>query len=214
MLEGVLWSIAAIAVVFVSFRVLARIKMFKRLYWDDFFVLLALIFQLVTGILWQTFAANDFYEVLNVFATQFSGPRTPGPSFLAHGRRFFATTIVFVILFNSTLWAIKLSFLIFFKRLFNNVIRHKLFWWPVFGFTVASYLITFGVIDYRCLGRSTLYIVQNCGTKSAVKLHRAFFLVGFFLDVLTDLASKQKIFPYLSLSRPISRYCNGPGSYI
>lgn len=185
MTQGVIWGGWAITVIFVCFRILSRIKIFKRLYWDDFFVLLALALTLASAIIWQAFMAHDMYEVMNVSA----GLELPGPKFLADGRRYSQASLAILILFYSTLWSIKLSFLIFFRRLGKNVRRQKLLWWPVMGFTLASYVVAVAIIQYPCLVKSMFYIIEHCTTDSAIRYQRTSLLCSCILDVLTDLSS-------------------------
>lgn len=179
-----------IAIMFVSFRIWARIKGFKRLYWDDFLVLVAVILHIVTGIVWQTFMAHDMYETMNVL----TGLQLPEPNFLAHGHRYAKSSLASLLLFYSTLWAIKFSFLIFFRRLGRHVRRQRLLWWPIFGFTVTSYLIILGVTPYRCLKGSIPYLVEECASESVLKYNRTIFLCCFIFDVSTDIASKSSFF--------------------
>ena len=181
--------------IFVSFRFWARIKGFKRLYWDDFFVFVAVILHIVTGIVWQTFMAHDMYEMMSVVA----GLQLPGPNFLAHVHRYGKSSLASLLLFYSTLWAIKFSFLVFFRRLGKHVRRQRLLWWPIFGFTVTSYLIILGITPYGCLGGSITHLVEECATESVISSNRKIFLCCFILDVLTDIASKSSFF-LLSLS--------------
>ena len=143
---------------------------------------------LASAIIWQSFMAHDMYEVMNVFA----GLELPGPSFMSDGHAYSSATLAILILFFSTLWSIKFSFLLFFKRLGKNVRRQKLLWWPVAGFTLGSYMIALGIIPYRCFVKSFLYIVENCSTDSATKYRRFSLLLHCILDVLTDFSSWQK----------------------
>lgn len=129
--------------------------------------------------------AHDMYELMNVSA----GLELPGPSFFADGERYSRASLAILILFYSTLWSIKLSFLIFFKRLGKNVLRQKLIWWPVFGFTVASYVVAIGVLQFRCLVNSIFYLIEHCTNDSAIQFQRATLWCNCIFDVLTDLSS-------------------------
>lgn len=194
-----------IAVVLVFLRFYARIKRFKHLCWDDFFAFIAVILSIVNAIIWQTLVVHDMYEVINVLR----GVQMAGPHFFAHLRRFFHSQLVLYIFFNSTLWAIKFSFLIFFKRLGKNVRRQRMLFWPVFAFTVVSYLITVALAANFCLGNSLPYVLRRCGTRSAFKNNRLTLICGFALDVSTDFTSKQSfsLFFHISLCRIQSDIC-------
>jgi hypothetical protein len=179
--QSVVWATWAITVIFVGIRIVDRIKVFKRLYWDDFLVLLALALTLVSAVLWQAFVARDFYRVMNTLAGIELPPR-PGLT-LDTTRRALRGLLVIYILFYSALYSIKFSFLIFFRRLGHNVRRQNLLSWSVWCSTIASYIISIGLIPYQCLANSSSR--GHCGTKPVIR----HLLVSAILDVLTDLAS-------------------------
>lgn len=152
-----------------------------------FFVFIAVVLCIVCVIIWQILVVHDLYEVINVLW----GLQLPKSDFFAHLRRYFETSIALFILFNSLLWAIKFSFLLFFRRLGKYVERQKLLWWPILAFTVVSYVVTVAFAANLCLGKSLSYVVQTCGTRSAFRKNRLTFIFCFAVDILTDLASKQ-----------------------
>lgn len=139
--------------------------MFRKLFWDDIFVVLAMVITLASAIVWQTFMAHDMYELMGVSA----GLEPPGPTFVIDSDNYSKASTAVQIFFYSTLWSVKISFLIFFRRLGKNVRRQKFLWWPIFSFTVATYIASVGMIQYRCLINSLLYLIENCTSDSAVK---------------------------------------------
>lgn len=143
--------------------------------------------DIITVIIWETLVVHDLYEMMNVFR----GFHRPGPDFAALVRRYFNSSLVILIFFNSTLWAVKFSFLIFFRRLGKNVRGQRQLFWSVFAFTFVSYMITLALVANLCVGKSLLYVLQKCGTRSAMRNNRITLIVSFVLDILTDFASKQ-----------------------
>lgn len=109
--------------------------------------------------------AHDMYELMGVSA----GLEPPGPTFVIDSDNYSKASTAVQIFFYSTLWSVKISFLIFFRRLGKNVRRQKFLWWPIFSFTVATYIASVGMIQYRCLINSLLYLIENCTSDSAVK---------------------------------------------
>ena len=92
--------------------------------------------NLANAALWQK-TANKLYAVIAVDNVQRSLP--PLHSILTS-----------YLLYYTALWSIKLSFLLFFRKLGIDIRRQRIFWYCVLGYTVASYIICLGTIDYKC----------------------------------------------------------------
>ena len=139
---------------FFVFRVLVRLKVFRRLHADDALVLFACIMLFINTVLWQS-DVDDLYENIAVSA----GQLFPPPTELPHNtERYLRRSIVVIVLFYTGLWSVKLSFLIFFKRLGHNVRHQSILWWFVLIVTVASWVTCLGTIEYHCLASSFTYI--------------------------------------------------------
>ena len=173
-----------VSAVFVSIRIFARLKVFKRLWVDDGFVIFALILALASAILWQIFA-NDMFELMAVS----SGHKIPTSTFIDNSERYSKASVAVIAFFYSTLWAIKISFLVFFKRLAKNVRRRQLLWWPIFGFAVATYFVCIGTIQYRCLTVPLQRIMTECTQNAAVSFQQITLKLNCVWDVLTDFLS-------------------------
>ncbi|KAI4274742.1 MAG: hypothetical protein LQ337_003713 [Flavoplaca oasis] len=178
---GFVWGGFAVAIICCGLRCLARIRTFKKLLIDDYFVLLALSLVLASAITWQIFA-RDMYYVLGVSA----GLEMPGEDFSQVAGDYFKATLAVIILFYSALWCIKISFLLFFRRLGNNVRGQRRIWWPVFGVTVATYFACIGSIQYQCLVSSFEYLAMNCATPAATSFQQITLKLNCAWDVLTD----------------------------
>ena len=92
---------------------------------------------------------DKLYETIDVG----SGALFPPPaSFPKAEREYLRGLIAVSILFYSSLWFVKFSFLVFFKPLGSQVVRGQCsLWWSVCIITVLSYFSTFGTIQYSCL---------------------------------------------------------------
>lgn len=86
----------------------------------------------------------------------------PPPSSEADVELFLWGFVAVINLFYSNLWTIKLSFLIFFRKLGQNVIGQKALWWGVSAFTAASYLVCIGNLEYNCLVHPFVQIASKC----------------------------------------------------
>ncbi|MCJ1467454.1 hypothetical protein MMC07_006079 [Pseudocyphellaria aurata] len=187
--QGVLWGGLAIAIICCGLRFLARIRIFKKLLIDDYFVVFALIFAITNAIIWQIFI-RKMYHTINML----TGLETLDVPFI---ESYFRFTVAVYFLFYSSLWSIKISFLLFFRRLGTHVTNHKLLWWPVFALTVAAYFVHYGTVDYKCLFRP-IENLTACTAPSKIPRQQALLKVDCALDVLTDFLSKS-----IELSRDV-----------
>jgi hypothetical protein len=86
----------------------------------------------------------------------------PPPSSEADVELFLRGFVAVINLFYSSLWKIKLSFLIFFRKLGQNVKGQKALWWCVSAFTAASYLVCIGNLEYNRLVPPFVQIASKC----------------------------------------------------
>lgn len=149
-----LWAGTSISLCFVAFRLFVRIRAFRKLLSDDYFVILAWIILLASSILWQKQAPTlyDQYAIA-------SGNMPIYPEFLEKDEKFLHTIAPFTILFYTSLWSVKLGFLLFFKRIGYEVKIHKIWWWCVLFITVSTYFACIGDINYKCSLSSLIYII-------------------------------------------------------
>jgi hypothetical protein len=91
------------------------------------------------------------YEVLQ-------GKRPPGPDVLERYGYFLRCFAPFITLFYTSLWAVKLSLLLFFRRLGNQIRSHEIWWWCVTFFTVSGWLICIADLAWPCSVRSIEWI--------------------------------------------------------
>ena len=109
---------------------------------------------LATSITWQI-EAPILYEEYDIQAQR----KFPGPDFLVKYEKFLHSVAPLNILFYTTLWSVKLSFLMFFRRLGSKVNGHKVWWYVVLAITIAALIASVGDIDYRCSFNSIEWII-------------------------------------------------------
>lgn len=190
-MQGVLWGGLAIAIICCCLRFVARVRTFKKLLIDDYFVVFALVIAIANVIVWQIHL-RDLYYFMEVVA----GLEFPKADFASVAESYFKSTVAVLILFYSCLWSIKLSFLLFFRRLGANVSHQKLVWWPVFGVTLATYFVCIGTIPYLCLVRSFEYVAANCAKPAALSYQLVTLRLNCAWDVITDILSRCPELPW------------------
>ena len=146
-----IWAVTAIALPFVPFRLYVRLRVFRRLFADDAFVVLAYILLLAFACFWQTYA-KDLYTVYDVA----TGVKAPGADFNIHFKRYLNGEVFTIFMYGFSLWFIKLAFLLFFRRLGYQVRYQALIWWCVLAFNVATFIIWMGITNWRCITASAV----------------------------------------------------------
>ena len=132
----------------------------------------------VSAIIWQVFAKKMFATLA-----------VTNQNFAKNSVNYIRVTAAVLILFHSTLWAIKISFLLFFKRLGKNVQRQKIMWWLIFGFTLATYFVCLGLVPYPCLIASRDTLSSFCTRNLSVNFQLTTIKLSCACDVITDFLS-------------------------
>lgn len=128
------------------------------------------------------------YYVLKISA----GVSTPGADFFPRLTSFARVQFAVEFFFHTTLFAVKLSFLFFFRRLGQRVQGQKNVWWPVFFFCVVSYAVSVGDIQHTCELGHAEPLVTYCDSESATNYTAATLKVNCALDVFSDFLSVLK----------------------
>ncbi|KAF2090509.1 hypothetical protein K490DRAFT_7393, partial [Saccharata proteae CBS 121410] len=180
---GVNWGLFGLATLLGIFRVLVRYRAFHRFQLDDFFALSAWILALAHCIVWQCTVSGMYLN--NAYT---SGLLDPVPAdFARKSEVFFRSSAANEVLYLTSLWCVKLSFLCFFRRLYTNMDRLMRVWWVILAFTVASWVVVVGTIPYWCLVSSFDYIMGHCVSDSSVGFPRTTLVIKCVLDNTTDV---------------------------
>ncbi|KAF2144310.1 uncharacterized protein K452DRAFT_211591, partial [Aplosporella prunicola CBS 121167] len=183
---GLIWVFTSIATLLIIFRFFVRIKTFRRLYADDIWVAAAWVTAFSSTIMWQVFS-EDMYRAVPVMSRKEWPPTQKSLE---------STTITknacaaFTMLFYTSVWCIKLSFLFFFRRLYQNAGHVMRIWWFLVAMVIATWAVAMGTIDYRCEFGPYLSQIDKCGLQSASRSQRIMISLSFncATDILTDLA--------------------------
>lgn len=166
-------------------RLTVRWRTFKKLYFDDGFVIFAWFLALFTAMIFQI-VARSMYQLMAVTSGQLWPPPT---NFGKDTEGFTKSLLVVFVFFYTSLLAVKVSFLLFFKRLGQNVRWQKFLWWCVFAFTDATYLVSIGIIPYACLAVGFEESLSQCSRDSDANFRQITIKFNAAMDVLTDVMS-------------------------
>ena len=132
-----MWAAAFLITVL---RLTVRYLHLKRLFWDDAFAISAIVSLTVMAILNQT--SRDAIYLIEVIAAG-GAPHPPfttaekiSSAMIAQSKMQF----FFMMLFWTTLWSIKGSLLMFYRRLFVGLDGYMKWWWMVVGVCIVTYL--------------------------------------------------------------------------
>ncbi|KAL8885051.1 MAG: hypothetical protein Q9205_006905, partial [Flavoplaca limonia] len=178
---GFLWSGTGVSLSFVIFRLIVKIRSYRKIYSDDYLVITAWILLLGSAVLWQ-FMSPNLYDLFAVT----SGQKPLTPDFITKNADLLRSITPFSLLFYSCLWTIKLSFLLFFRRLGFNVRGQKIWWWCVLIITILSWMVTVADHDYKCSLRPLIWIWRNCQSPSAIRFTNNTYYANCAVDVVTD----------------------------
>ena len=151
--QGFLWAGTAVSLSFLVFRLAVKIRSYHRIYSDDYLVIGAWILLLASALLWQMESPN-LYELFNVA----SGQKPLTKIFVKNNTALLRSLTPFALLFYSCLWIVKLSFLLFFRRLGMNVRGQKIWWWCVLAVVLLTWAATIADNDYKCSLKPIEYI--------------------------------------------------------
>jgi hypothetical protein len=92
-------------------------------------------------------------------------------------------------LFYTCLWSIKISFLVFFRRIGSTKLRgSKIYWRVVLAFTILSYGAVWATNPYGCFIEKGVFA---CATDPEVnKFLPTAFSIACTLDIVSDVLSK------------------------
>jgi len=180
---AVSWAGTGLALAFVIFRLWVRIYTFRKLYVDDFLVILAWLSLLAIVLTFQILR-GPFYAI---FTFDVLGePPSKLEQFEANELIFQRASLAIQLLFYVSFWAVKFSFLVFFRRLGIKVIGLKIWWWTVTGITAAGFIASIGDIEYACLTKGLAYADVHCDTVSALNFQNGTLRGNCAIDVVTD----------------------------
>ncbi|KAL5407504.1 hypothetical protein PMIN04_011702 [Paraphaeosphaeria minitans] len=181
----VVWSMIGLSFIFLPLRYWSRWRTFGRFFADDLLALFAWLSAAAMGAVAIWMVDSMYWTMDLAFAP--IDPSEFHPSLLTYIRRYsYGANISYMLMYTS-LWSVKLSFLLFFYRLGPRLITGiKWHWWSVTVVTVAAYAVTFATYPYMCsFGTYKQIATPYCTTEQSMSFVNLKVNVG--LDVGTDV---------------------------
>lgn len=144
---------------FVLARLYIRRRVIGHFKADDYLVVASWIFYLAVTVTW-TILGSSLYTTLDAGTSgSYANAVTAYLKQYAHALNANLGTYV---CFWTSLYTIKLSFMVFFHGLGNNLRAQKFLWWGVLGVIAVSYGVTIGLLGYPCLAADWEHIIGKC----------------------------------------------------
>ena len=89
--------------------------------------------------------------------------RLPGLDFQEKHTTFLHNVVAFNVFFYSCLWSVKLSLLLFFRRLRSKQRSHQVWWWCVLGVCVVTWAACVADIQWQCTVTSFEHVMCKLG---------------------------------------------------
>ncbi|KAL8906929.1 MAG: hypothetical protein Q9171_006062 [Xanthocarpia ochracea] len=184
-LETIIWLVVAIAILFTFFRFTIRSYVLKKLLWDDIAVALATLINLSLAVMYR-YIIPIMFELDKVA----NGEEPVTQAFLTRAVIFLKLQFAIIVLFWTTVWVVKISFLIFYRQLFTGLPEHMLGWWLTSGFTAMAYLLCWAFQLGSCVPISHYFILGACETPRDIRYSNACLYVAAAGDIASDLMSE------------------------
>ncbi|KAL9577985.1 MAG: hypothetical protein Q9203_007256 [Teloschistes exilis] len=183
---GLIWAFPALSLLFLAFRGYVRLRVFRRFFFDDGFLLLAWILLITNAGIWQN-TVDDLYLIYGVTI----GAVQPPADLLDILTEYSQRTVAISVLNVFSLWSIKTSFLLFFHQLGNNVKGQRIIWWTAAVACFIGFAISIGVQNYKCVMGSAAEALARCSTKSYAQFIYQALRLQAACDVITDAFSNK-----------------------
>ncbi|MCJ1405675.1 hypothetical protein MMC11_008904 [Xylographa trunciseda] len=182
LLLGVMWAGVSLATVFTIIRTTIRLHISRRLFVDDAFVYLALAILIAMAVLY-TLINDIIFQIVLVG----EGLLPPSPEFMSQVPFFLKVQFAIIVLFWTTLWAVKWSFLMYYKKLFIGLPGHmQKCWWAVVIFSVLAYLGCWVTQLLSCTPIPT-YFDNQCQTPKDIYNSNLSLYYAMGVDVVCDI---------------------------
>ncbi|KAI4269760.1 MAG: hypothetical protein L6R38_007348 [Xanthoria sp. 2 TBL-2021] len=180
-LEVIIWLVVGTAVLFAVARWGIRWYVL-RLLWDDAAVAVAVLLHLSLAVMYR-YIIPIMFELDKVA----KGEAPPTQAFLSRAAIFLKLQFAIIVLFWTTVWVVKISFLIFYRNLFASLREHMVGWWITSGFTAVAYLLCWAFQLGSCVPISHYFILGACETPRDIRYSNACLYVAAAGDIISDL---------------------------
>lgn len=187
--EILTWLFFALCIVAFAIRAYIRYVCFRRLFFEDYLILVALVLHSAEAVLIQIFVPILY----DLEAVQNGDTSKIGPDFFSESRKGFISVGCGMLITLVGVLLVKLNFLFFFRRLGTNVQYFTILWWIVMLFTVAGTVAQIGTLLFGCFFGDVNYIFGQCATPENNRRVMINAIFSSVVDAVSDFFSESSL---------------------
>jgi hypothetical protein len=187
------WIFFSLCTIAFAIRAYIRWVVFRRLIFEDYLILVALLMHNVSAILIQIYVplVYDLEKVQN------GDMSVIGPDFFENSRKAFNVVGANLLLSIVGVFLVKLNFMLFFRRLGERIKYFVILWWIVLLFAIAGTIAQIGMLLYKCFFGSVSYIFGQCSSTENAARSALNAIFSSVIDAVSDFLSKSIPHGYL-----------------
>ncbi|KAK7993721.1 hypothetical protein PG989_007102 [Apiospora arundinis] len=176
------WIFFSLCTIAFAIRAYIRWVVFRRLIFEDYLILVALLMHNVSAILIQIYVplVYDLEKVQN------GDMSVIGPDFFENSRKAFNVVGANLLLSIVGVFLVKLNFMLFFRRLGERIKYFVILWWIVLLFAVAGTIAQIGMLLYKCFFGSVSYIFGQCSSTENAARSALNAIFSSVIDAVSD----------------------------
>ncbi|KAF1814258.1 hypothetical protein P152DRAFT_480466 [Eremomyces bilateralis CBS 781.70] len=181
-LQTTMWVCITVSIVFTVLRLSIRTIMARKLFDDDYAVIFAMACFLTYCILYQI-CMPQLYHVGILWYTLDITPES-----IIGVQLFLRFQFGMIILFWTNLWAVKVSFMLFFRRLLPKTKNRLIWWWwTVLVLIISTYIVNIGLQLGSCQPISHYFILGQCEKERDIRISNLSLRFAAGTDIGTDI---------------------------
>ena len=146
------WALTGVAGGLTVGRYAIRVYNSRRFYWDDLVHLFALAVLITHGVT-NELSLNSKAAIANAAKAKPKPSQAQLLGLYEHNQRLSTVNNCFLYL---VFWLVKLSFLLFYRLLFQSSAKFKKVWWAVLAFTFLTFWVPIAGVLSTCAGADTV----------------------------------------------------------
>lgn len=184
-LLALVWACFGGAFLFVSLRIVVRLKFTRKLTAEDYWTFFALAALLALCVL-ETIQLSSLYYMTGIQA----GTIPISLSVIAQSEEYLRFEFPIVILYWTVLWSVKAGFLALYYRLFRELPVYRRIWYGLAIFTFLAYAGCWVSLSVSCGSLDDFFGFQTCATDHDIWMSNFNVYFSTTADVVTDLCSR------------------------